>query len=156
MAHRFVIRILSCALALAALHCDLPRDPEKTLQRVRGDVIRVGVSETKGLVGRNGDEATGLEADVVRGFAKSIGAKVEWHWGSQEKQLEALSQHDLEIVAGGLTKKSPWKSKVALTRPFIEPRVLAVPPGENAFLKELEVYLATHREEIHRAAGVSE
>src|SRR3712207_7643050 len=38
---------LASLLALVAAACDLPRDPEGTLQRVRGGTMRVGVVERR-------------------------------------------------------------------------------------------------------------
>ena len=138
--------------------CDLPRDPHKTLARVQGRTLKAGVSEDPPFIVQRGIEAEGIEADVIRGFAKQLGADVRWIWGSQERQLEALHEFDLDLVAGGLRANTPWKKKVAVTRPFLETlkgdqHVFAVPAGENAFLEELEKYLASHHDEIAHAAG---
>jgi hypothetical protein len=130
---------------LVMLGCDLPRDPLRTLERARGGELRVGVSEDPPLLVRRGEEAAGEEADLIRGFASRIGARVRWVWGAEEKHLAMLEHHQLHLVAGGLTRSTPWMKKVAVTRPYREERVLAAPPGENAFLLELERYLAEQR-----------
>jgi polar amino acid transport system substrate-binding protein len=100
--------------------CDVPRDPRKTLERVRGHVLNAGVSENPPFLVRRGEEAEGLEAEVIRGFARELGATVHWVWGSQEQQLLALHGVQLDLVAGGLTAKTPWKKSAAITRPFVE------------------------------------
>jgi divalent metal cation (Fe/Co/Zn/Cd) transporter len=70
-------------VAAGALACDLPRDPEGTLGRARGGTLRVGAVEAPPYLRLGGgDEATGPEADLVRAFAESIGARVEWSWGA--------------------------------------------------------------------------
>lgn len=150
--------VQSLAVLFLLTQCDLPRDPHKTLQHVRGHVLSVGVGEDPPYIVRSNGDAAGIEADIVRGFAHSLHAQVKWEWKSQEKQLESLHKFELDMVAGGLTGKSPWKKSVAITRPFLQTlagdkHVFAVPPGENAFLAELERYLAAHHEEIARAAA---
>ena len=147
--HFIALSRLLCILVLVALACDLPRDPQKTLERVRGRVLTVGVSEDAPFIVRRGEEAIGPEPDLVRGFAASLGATVKWNWAAQDRQMAALRENHLDLVAG-LTSATPWKKSVALTRPFSlnrEKRAFAVPAGENAFLSALERYLAGRGEE---------
>lgn len=127
-------------IALAA--CDWPHDPHRTLQHVRGHILTVGVAEDPPFIVRRGGEATGREADIIRAFAAGLGARVEWQWGSQERHFEALEHFHLDIVAGGISPKTPWKTKVGVTRPFLHGHALAVPPGENGFLLALERHLS--------------
>lgn len=116
--------------------CDAPRDPGRTLERVRGHVLEAGVSEDPPFLVRRGDEAEGIEAEVIRGFARSLGAKVRWVWSAQEQQFRALHGLQLDLVAGGLTAKTPWKQSAAITRPFVEVYEVvgasraAAPPGD--------------------------
>jgi polar amino acid transport system substrate-binding protein len=154
---RAQVAVITFFIALFAA-CDLPRDPHRTLEHVRGRVLTVGVSEDEPYIVRHGDEPAGLEANIIRSFAAHLGAQVKWEWKSQERQLEELHKYQLDMVAGGLSAKTPWKKSVAVTRPFLktlggETHVFAVPPGENAFLSDLERYLAAHHEEIARAAA---
>jgi polar amino acid transport system substrate-binding protein len=132
-------------LLLFAISCGTPRDPRDTLEHARGRVLRVGIAEDPPFVTREGTEPRGPDAERIRGFARSLGANVQWMWGSQENNLQALHDFDVDLVAGGIREKTPWKSKVAVTRPFDGERVLAAPPGENAFMVALEKYLAAHR-----------
>jgi membrane-bound lytic murein transglycosylase MltF len=105
-------RNLLVALLALAVACGMPRDPRRTLEHVRGATLRVGVGDGSGAEGREGA--------LIRGFAASLGAKVEWIRGPQEAQLDALHDGDLDLVAGRLTSDSPWKKKVALTKPLRE------------------------------------
>jgi polar amino acid transport system substrate-binding protein len=148
-------------IAIAVVACascgQLPRDPHHTLEHVRGNLLRVGVTENRPWVIRRGDEATGLEAEVVRGFASSLGARVQWIWNADDVNLRALEQYDVDLVAAGLEADSPWSKKVAVTRPYIAntQHVLVLASGENATLLALERYLAEHREQIaHDAEGL--
>jgi hypothetical protein len=36
----------------------------------------------------------------VRQFANSLGANIDWIWGSQEEHLEALKHHELDLAIG--------------------------------------------------------
>ena len=134
------------ALLLTASACsEIPRDPDDTLEAARGGVLRVGIAEAPPWVVRAGPEPRGVEAELIRSFAAGIGARVEWSWGAPEAQLEKLEKRELAIVAAGLTRKTPWRGRVALTRPHTETggeaHVLATAPGENALLTALERHL---------------
>lgn len=133
-------------LVLSGAACsEIPKDPEGTLEAARSGVLRVGVAEAPPWITRAGSEVTGPEADLIRSFAASIGARVEWSWGVPEEQLEKLEKGELAIVAAGLTRTTPWSTRVALTRPHTEAggekHVLATTPGENALLTALERHL---------------
>lgn len=134
--------ILSLVALSVLTGCELPRDPEETLERARGGTLVVGAVPAPPHLERAGDGATGPEAELIRAFAGEIGADVEWRWGSLDEHMEALARFELHLVAAGLTSHSPWKTEVGFTRPWrvdgARRRVLAVPPGENAFLVALE------------------
>src|SRR5690606_23442938 len=107
---------------------DYPRDPQGTLGRVTGQTLRVGISEARPWAWRQGDEAHGIEADLVRELAAELGADVEWTWGGQEDHLAALERFELDLVIGGLTQSSPWSKRIGPTRPFADyPVILAFP-----------------------------
>lgn len=152
-----VIAALALGPALFA-GCDLLRDPEGTLERVRGGVLRAGVCEAPPWVTRRGDEPAGVEPALLERFAAGLGARIEWRWGSAEEHLAALEHHRLDLAACGLERTTPWKERVGLTLPYhVERRapdapggrtaehVLAVPPGENAWLVALERFLVAER-----------
>ena len=62
-------------------------------------------------------------------FAEQEGLEVEWIQGEETELLEALKGGDLHIVAGGLTKATPWKKHVSLSEPVSTCRVYAGLPG---------------------------
>lgn len=160
---RGVVGLLAAGV-LATAGCDLPRDPQGTLERVRSGELRAGVTEAPPWTERGPGEPEGLEAELVRRFAESLGARVVWTWGPEQQLFEQLERLELDLVIGGLTEKTPWKAKVGLTKPYVvqqkvverdgEPKttehraVMAVPPGENGFLRTLEVFLRSRRDEI--------
>ena len=138
------------ALIFAGAGCQpFPRDPERSLERARErGSLRVGVCEAPPWVIREGEEARGIEAGLVRSFARSLGVAVEWDWGSVEEHVAALEAHRLDVVAAGMTEANPSAKKIGATRPYFGRRVLAVPPGENALLVELERHLEGRRSEL--------
>lgn len=138
--------VLTVALAVAGAACaDYPRDPEGTTEEVRGGVLVVGAAEAPPVLLRRGEGAAGPEAELVESFADSLGARVAWRWMGPEEALHALSRFEIHMVAAGLTKATPWKAHVGLSRPWRgsgkEGRVLAVPPGENGFLVALDRHI---------------
>jgi polar amino acid transport system substrate-binding protein len=122
-------------MALAALlaGCGLPRDPEGTLERVEGGTMRVGITENPPWSSLEDGVRTGVEVDLVEGFAESLEAEIEWFDGSAPELLAALEHRELDLVVGGLTLDDPWAQVVTFTQPYAEIATLvAVPPGEQA------------------------
>ena len=64
-------------LALA-VGCDIPRDAEGTLARVRNGTMRVGVSEHSPWVRLASEEPEGVEPALLRRWAKQLDARLEW------------------------------------------------------------------------------
>lgn len=124
------------ALALAAVAgCGIPRDPDGTLDRVEGGTLRVGAAANPPWITlgpAEGDEPTGVEAELVRRFARDLGARVEWVEGAEADQFAALHEGELDVVVGGFTTDSPWRAKAALTYPYVTTElVIAIPAGAS-------------------------
>lgn len=129
MPRRALLPLLVAGVGILACG-EVPRDPEDTLDRARGGVLRVGVSEAPPWVTGTEGPPGGLEAELVRQFAESIDADVKWVRGAPEEHLEALEKFELDLVVAGLTAASPWKTRVGLTRPYLKERwLIGVPPG---------------------------
>jgi polar amino acid transport system substrate-binding protein len=131
------VRTLALATVLAfvaAAGCQYPRDPDGTLNRVEGGgLMRVGVVETDPWVMLSGDEPTGgAEVELARRFARDLGARIEWVPGSEEELVDAAKEGQVDLLLAGMTNKSRWKKDVALTRPYVDTRiVVGAPPGES-------------------------
>ena len=146
-----------CAAVLLGTGCgaSVPADPDGTLDRVRGGVLRVGVTENPGLVDLGDGEPRGTEPELLREFAAVVGADVQWVEGSERELVEGLRYGELDAAAGGFRDDSPWEQKAGMTRPYAETadehgttakHVLLVPEGENAFLLELDTFLQARRQ----------
>lgn len=139
---------LLTTLLLVGCSLQIPTDPEGTLDRVSGDVLRAGASVHGDLVENDDGSVSGSEAELVEEFAESVDAEVEWSIGGEEQLVGKLKTGDLDLVIGGITDESPWAEEVGMTRGYTgidgaadESLVFLVPPGENRFLSELERFL---------------
>lgn len=137
-------------LALAGCSQAIPVDPEGTLNSVRNNTLRIGLSPHDALVEIEGTSYQGREVQLAKEFARSLGAKPEFIVGGEESLVKMLEEDQVDVVLGGISSKTPWSKTVGMTRPYTqvinekgkkEKLVLLVPPGENAFLGELEYFL---------------
>ncbi|GAA4430487.1 transporter substrate-binding domain-containing protein [Georgenia halophila] len=147
---RRLVIALVVLLAVGACGVTIPTDPDGTLDRVRGGTLRVGVSPNSpwtDLPKGTDADPVGIEVELVQEFAETLDAEIVWVPGGEEELITELEHGYLDMVIGGLTARSPWSSKVALTYRYTvttnvygqeEQHVMAVPMGENAFQAELE------------------
>src|SRR5918998_423022 len=113
-----------------------PRSPRAT-----GRAVPACASATAS--GRRGRSHGGpmRSAALLERFAERLGARVRWTSDGEEHLVERLEAGELDVVAGGLTKTSPWNKHAALTRPYDGEHVMATRLGENAWLVRLERFL---------------
>lgn len=112
--------VLGLLVAVALAACDIPHDPEGTLQRVRGGTMRVGATEADPFVLIEGDEPTGgVEVRLVERFASEIDAQIEWVTGSADEILGALEVGQLDLAIGGFASTDPWSANVTFTHPYL-------------------------------------
>ena len=139
---------LTAALQLAG--CQWPRDSAGTLDRVRGGGLRVGVTHTPPWIAVDRDRVSGLEVELVEAWAAALGARVIWRHDTESDLVEALHRRELDVLAAGLRDDTSFRTRIALTRPYLElegahgteRHVLAVMPGESALLLSLDRFLA--------------
>lgn len=116
--------------------CDgFPRDPENSLERIKTDrVLRVGaIFNSPWVTGGDSDQLSGVEGELVRGFAEQLDARVDTVWGGDQELFEALMHNELDIIVGGFSATNPWLKQVGYTNPFyINRTLIAAPPGQQA------------------------
>lgn len=128
------LTVLILLAAVAAAGCQYPRDPDGTLNRVEGGVMRVGVTEADPWVSLEGDRPVGgAEVELARRFARELGARIEWIQGSEEELVDAAKEGQVDLILGGLTSKSRWKKDVAFTRPYVEVRAVVGTPAGGSY-----------------------
>jgi polar amino acid transport system substrate-binding protein len=111
--------VAACCATVSLVSCGIPRDPEGTLDRVRGGTLRAGIAVHDPWTTYDDGEAGGIEAELIESFAEEIDATVEWTEGSEAELFEALELHELDVVLGGLTSTSPWSVMGAFTHPYL-------------------------------------
>jgi polar amino acid transport system substrate-binding protein len=121
---------VAVTLSLAAAGCQFPRDPEGTLDRVEGGTMRVGVIHNPPWVDLSEKEPTGVEIDLIEGFAEEIDAEIDYFEGTESALAAAMRGFQLDLIAGGLTRDSELRREIALTAPYLDSQIqFAVPPG---------------------------
>jgi polar amino acid transport system substrate-binding protein len=124
-------------LAVAAAGCGIPRDPESTLDRVRGGTLRAGITASEPWTTLEGGRPGGVEVALVERFAEELGARVEWVDGSEAELIGALELRELDLVVGGLTADSPWQAKAAITRSYATTRVVVAVPASQPLPEDI-------------------
>jgi polar amino acid transport system substrate-binding protein len=98
---------VACAVAALMAGCQFPADPEGTLDRVDGGTLRVGVIHDPPWVElQPGREPAGVEPELVRRFAETIDAEIEWVEGTEADLAAAMGGFQLDLMVGGLTRES--------------------------------------------------
>jgi polar amino acid transport system substrate-binding protein len=118
-------------LAVLAAGCGIPRDPESTLDRVRGGTLRAGITASEPWTTLDDGRPGGVEVELVERFASELGARIEWVDGSEADLIGALEVRELDLVVGGLTADTPWQAKAAITRSYTTTRVVVAVPASQ-------------------------
>lgn len=152
-------RTVTGLMAFLLIGCGIPRDPEETLEQISGGQMRVGVTENRPWTYFENNRPAGIEVELIERFAEELNSQIHWMRGSESELLEALRQRELDVVIGGLTDSTPWSKELGLTEPYLTVRgkkhVMAVPPGENRWLLELDRFLQQQKQQrrhLHEAA----
>ncbi len=158
-APRRLIRLSLCLTVILLGACrDIPRDPEGTLERVQGGVLRAGLMHHKPWAAMVDGRPQGLEVDLVEQLAKSLNASVEWAEPRGDELFQALKEHRLDLVVGGITERSPWKDHVAFTRPYLRHRPVAVSVLPLTSIRNQRVAVdegTAEMEEVRRRGGIT-
>lgn len=149
---RHILFIALAALLLSGCNGSFPKDPDNTLEQVKAEGLVVGYSENPPWVLKTDTAPAGIEPALVKAFARSIGTRVIWKNDTEHNLFEALEQKKIHLLIAGTRHSTPWKTKVALTKPYLErgkdKHVMAGISGENAFLVALERFLHGKEEQL--------
>ena len=160
---RFRHSLILTALASA---CGLPKDPDHTLDRVRGGAMRVGIAIHPPWTSDSAGTYGGVEPALVRALARELRAQVIWTPGGESVLMPQLHERKLDVVIAGLDAATPWTKSAGVTRPYhtvSDPKkrelVWAVAPGENAWQMRVEKFLREQRPAVRsmmQHAGAAE
>ena len=123
MRRGMLIAVVVVAIATTT-GCEYPRDSRGTLDRVEHGTLRVGVIQDPPWSEFAGARPTGIEVELVRQFATELDARVHWKRAAEHELIETLRRGEVDMVIGGLTRSTPWKKHVALTRPYVTTRIV--------------------------------
>jgi polar amino acid transport system substrate-binding protein len=145
-------------LLLAALTaCGLPKDPDDTLERIEGGVMRVGVAYHAPWTVDSAGTPAGVEPALVRALARELKAEVSWVPGGESVLMPRLHERKLDLVIAGLDAKTAWAKKIGMTAPYYTVRypekremIWAVATGENAWQMRVERFLRANEPVISR------
>jgi len=112
------------AACLLAAACGLPRDPERTSERVQGGTL-VAASVI----------ANAAEESLLARGAGAMGAQLELRRGELHGLVDALRHGEVQVVYGRIPKDTPFAELAARTVPVdANGHVFLLRPGENGFL----------------------
>ena len=81
--------------------------------------------------------ASGVEVELLKGFARELGAEVSFVPGTTPELLEAAKEAEVDVLIGGFTSTSPGVSEgkeAGVTGSYLTTRfVLGVPPSRPTF-----------------------
>jgi polar amino acid transport system substrate-binding protein len=129
--------LLVAVLALLPAGCGIPRDPEGTLERVRGGTLRAGITASAPWTTLEGGRPGGVEVELVERFAGELGARVEWVDGSEADLIAALEMREVDLAVGGLTADTPWQARAAITRSYATTRVVVAVPSSQPVSEDI-------------------
>ena len=136
---RQLISFIPFIILIFLLGCEsYPNDPKNSLEEARGNTLRVGVIEAPPWIVIENGEVKGIEAEIVKGFAKQINAEVEWIKGTEEELMPLLETFELHLVVGGITSSSPWKRHVGLTGAYKKEKVFICNTTGDLLPEEIE------------------
>src|SRR5215207_2956106 len=88
--------------------CDLPRDPEETLETIQGQELRVGVLN----FGQNAEK----DRPIIERLATSLEAKLVYVGGNAHALFEDLKRGHLHLVIG-VPESTPFEKELGLSKP---------------------------------------
>lgn len=110
--------LIYVVIATLCWSCNYPKDPNHTLDKMKNQTVRVGISESSGLATISEAGPTGVEVELIKGYAQTINSKIEWVKGSQEQIVGLLKEHQVDVAIGGYSKQTAFKKHIGLTRPY--------------------------------------
>ena len=121
---------------------DYPRDTAGTLDRVRGDSLRIGRASVSGHPAAD---------RLVRELGRRTGGNPAIMVGEVEALLMQLEHGELDLVVGAFDKKTPWTKRVTFSKPLAsaargdgtEEIKAASRNGEHAWAMEIDRAVAT-------------
>jgi polar amino acid transport system substrate-binding protein len=128
--------LLLALVALVSASCTFPRDPRGTLEGVQNATMRVGIVDNDPWTRMEDGRASGIEVELLKDFARELGADTTFVPGTAPELLEAAKEAEVDVIVGGFTSTSPGVSEgkeAGVTGTYLTTRfVVGVPPDRPA------------------------
>jgi hypothetical protein len=121
--------------------CNFPKDPNNSFKNAKKSSLRIGV------VPKIDSTTISFEKKFIEQFAKKENLQTQFISENETTLVKKLENFELDIVLGGFEKKSNWKSKVGMTKPYDGKHVLFIPRGENRLLFQLEEFIEKNQKQ---------
>lgn len=99
--------------------------------------MRVGIVDNDPWTQMEDGRASGIEVELLKDFARGLGADTSFVPGTTPELLEAAKEAEVDVLVGGFTSTSPGVSEgkeAGVTGSYLTTRlVVGVPPGRSAF-----------------------
>ncbi|WP_373058173.1 transporter substrate-binding domain-containing protein [Zunongwangia sp. H14] len=128
-------------LIVAFAGCTYPQDPHHSFENAKQKSLKVGAVINPPYVTRQNGSYGGEEIEMLKRFAENEHFQIDFEEGSESDLVEKLEKYEIQVMAGGFSKKSIWKKKAGLTTPYDKKHVFLVPKGENRLLQQLETFI---------------
>src|SRR5918995_3069150 len=130
---RYLCIFLLALIAQVSAGCDFPRDPRGTLEGVQNATMRVGIVDNDPWTRMEDGRASGIEVELLKDFARELGADTTFVPGTTPELLEAAKEAEVDVLIGGFTSTSPGVSEgkeAGVTGSYLTTRfVVGVSPG---------------------------
>ena len=134
---RYLCLFLVALSALVSAGCVFPQDPRGTLEGVQNATMRVGIVDNDPWTRMEDGRASGIEVELLKDFARELGADTTFVPGTTPELLEAAKEAEVDVLVGGFTSTSPGVSEgkeAGVTGTYLTTRfVVGVPPDRPAF-----------------------
>ena len=107
------------------------------LEGVQNATMRVGIVDNDPWTRMEDGRASGIEVELLKDFARELGADTTFVPGTTPELLEAAKEAEVDVLVGGFTSTSPGVSEgkeAGVTGTYLTTRfVVGVPPDRPTF-----------------------
>lgn len=123
----FYLSAIVLAAALGA-GCSTTNPDKRSQPIAKSDaILRVGVTPTAPpMIFKENGEYRGIEADLAREFAATLGKEVRFIEVAWEKQISELLADRLDIIMSGMTITPTRRFRMSFTDPYIRSGLMAL------------------------------
>ncbi len=131
--------VLMLLLTLLFIGCNIPKDPNETYEKAKKSSLKVGIVPLGDSILKQ------KEKEFITDFANEESMEVQFTSVNETEMVKKIEEYELDMGLGGFEKKTNWKSKVGMSKPYDGTHVIFIPRGENRLLSHLENFIKKNR-----------